>query len=187
MIDRGKGRLDAVDADGRRLHADRVRDEGLRCHGVAGEDGEVVDGRVVPVGIESVGVLEVGVVHAEFGCLVVHHLDEGVLGASDSNGYLVGGVVGGVDEHDVEQVLKARRAAGLVACHHGVLRKLWLREGADLVEWCATLERHERRHDLGDRRHVDLFVWVLLIEHRARGVHDDGGLGLAEAGLGVGG
>ena len=118
---------------------------------------------MVAVRVQAVGILKVCVVHPQLGGLVVHHLDKGVLRARHGDGNLIGGVVCGVDEHDVEQVLEGRGAPGLIARDHGVLGKLGLGERAYLVERRSALERNDSRHDLRDRGHVDLIVWVLLV------------------------
>ena len=139
---------------------------------------------MVAVRVEAVGVLEVGVVHAQLLGLVVHLRDEGLLGATYALGNLVGSVVCRVDEHDAHKVVERGGTARGVARYHGVLRELGGAQGADGVKRRAALERDHGRHDLRDRGHVYLSVWVLLVEHPARLVDDDGGLCLGEAGLG---
>ena len=179
IVCRVEGPLRVTEGDRVRARANRLRDEGIVLEGVLAHLDEV-GCRGVVVGLhEAMGVGEVGVSHADLARLVVHRIDERVLGARDGESHVVRRIVCGEDEHDHEELAEGERVSRLDARDLRITLVADLREGADVIEALAGVERDHGRHDLCDGCGVHLLVLVAGKEGVASRVDDLVGLGLA--------
>ena len=155
--------------------------QGLRCDEV-----QVPGGGVVLAVMQAGGVDEVGVLTPQSRSLFIHGAHEGVHAAADLLRQNVARLVGGDDQHTLQQLFHRQHLpgpdAGGAAIRRqplqGALRNSdWLVHGQLPAVHC--LQRQQSGHDLGEAGGIELLVLVLSIDHAAGvGVHQQGSLGL---------
>ena len=141
---------------------------------------------------EAVGRAEGAVRHAELARLGVHLGDEGVDGAGGGTGQGVGGIVGRLDHHGVDQLLDGEFLVllqpDLGATHLGV-RRDGLDDGVEGEgAFGEVVVQHGEGHQLGHARGRAGVVRVVFEKHVAGGgIEDDGALVAAGDGGRLGG
>ncbi len=132
--------------------------------------------------LEPVGIGEMGVVHAELARLGVHEHNELIHGTRDVLGNVARGIVARVDEHDAQKIAERRSVIRGESRRLRVGPEIDVVDRADGVEIHPAVESDDRRHDLGDRCHAHLTLYVLAPQDASRGVDDDGRLRLLDLG-----
>ena len=172
----------AVYGCGGGLHGDGLRDEGIVLQRILAHADEVDRAGVVVVVLEAVGIHEMRVRHAELGRLLVHDVGKGLNRPRDADREVMRGVVGGIHEHDLQQLPHGGLVAVDIARHLRILVEGRGSERNDLVEGDAGVEHAHGGHDLGDgcQRHV--LLGVLLVHHVAALVDERRARGLRKRG-----
>ena len=157
----------------------------LKGHGLPGDEIQVVGAGVVAGLGQAGGVGEVGVLAAQLLRPLVHALHEGVHGAGHRLAQDIARLVGGDDQHTVQQLLHRQRFTFHDVGGAAVLRQAAQGAGGGgdglihpQLAALDGLEYQQGGHDLGGAGDGQLVVGVLVIEYGARlGLHQQGGLG----------
>ena len=157
----------------------------LVLHGLAGDEIQIVGGGVVAGLGQAGGVGKVGVFAPQLLGALVHALHKGIYAAAQRFAQDVARLVGGDDQHTVQQLLHRQRFTFHDVGGAAVLRQAAQGGGGGgdlLVQPQLTpvdgLEDQQGGHDLGGAGNGQLIVDIFVIEYRAGlGLHQQRGLG----------
>ena len=159
--------------------------EVLVLHGLAGDEIQIVGGGVVAGLGQAGGVGKVGVFAPQLLGALVHARHKGIYAAAQRFAQDVARLVGGDDQHTVQQLLHRQRFTFHDVGGAAVLRQAAQGGGGGgdlLVQPQLTpvdgLEDQQGGHDLGGAGNGQLIVDIFVIEYRAGlGLHQQRGLG----------